>query len=119
MTYYNSGVILCRNTISEDLKKRIRIHFGTDESAYFYINGNAIEINDLAGRLGNAIRQTVKDAAEYGNPVTDVTVSYYGDDDGGYGYENGKVVDLDEEDVILMNCDDDKLLKECRRRGLM
>ena len=123
MTYYNNGSF--ETNTSEEMRELIKIineiGLGTvtcdEDDIYHLDNKFCLELSDCIGDIEVSLSDIVT-ACKKGKLDINFYITYCGDAEGAYSYQNGEFETLDENDLLLRNISDEQLISEIYRRGL-
>lgn len=120
MTYYNNGSICFKAEELEEvlklLAKNTRLNLSKSD-AYMSQGQQCLEIASVVGNLEQELEDFCEDCKKNGIKI-ELDVTYSGDAEGRYVYENGAFHTLGASEVCLMEASDEELLAEIYRRGL-
>lgn len=117
MTLYNNGTI----TVPSEYNKALLIAMKLLDICFEDIitdNGQSIaSINNIEGDIEGELEGLVEVFDDQDIPI-EINITYYGDYNGMYVVNNGKLEDIDIEDIMtIREANDEMLIKELENRG--
>ena len=119
MTVQNSGVLTPNKPLTQEAIDEAKRILGAEKGSGIFVNQDMIDFEDSHGScLNEDLDKLIQRFAELGFTL-DGSITYYGDYEGTYIVEPGKMTqDVDKDKAVIRNASDDELLEELRRRGV-
>ena len=115
MTLYNDGTI----TVPSECDKALLIAMKLLDICLEDIitnNGQSVAFINIEGDIEDKLEELVEAFNDQDIPI-EINITYSGDYDGMYVVNNGKLEDIDIEDMTIREANDEMLIKELEDRG--
>ena len=118
MYIWTCGTIVTTRPLTNELKEKIAGIFA-DCDIWFETDSNSFTLNELYGDWNNELDElaNLMNRARIGVDTEKTSLTYYGDYEGGYVWENGRFESYDGSEYAIRSAGTQTLLAELERRG--